>query len=219
MSGINAIAAHAAGAAGYDQSAEQYGWRGHEILFGMCHTIIEPGMDMLDLGTGSGLAAWPFIRHGLQAFGLDGSRPMLEQAAAKKTMRGLVRHDIGSALPFAGEAFDMVLACGLLHFFSELGPIFSEASRVLRPGGTLALTARTPDRRRSGTTATAAAPPIAGTVSEGVQVYIHSTEYIDKALLAQGLATLKTVDFLCAGDYRSDLPGLHHARIAVKPRQ
>ena len=210
----DAITTHDREAADYDASVESWGWRGHEILFGICDDLIETGMDLLDLGTGTGVAALPFHRRGLRTFGLDGSPGMLKCASSKGFMKGMARHDLTKFLPFSDRAFDMVLACGLLLFLSELDPLFDEVARILKPGGSLAFTARVPDSRQPG--AESSGGLIVMKKTEGVNVYIHSKQYLEATLKERGFETIKTVDFLCEGDYRADLSGFHHARLAVK---
>lgn len=103
---------------------------------------LRPGERLLDLGTGSGLAAIaaaPYARH---VVGVDYSRPLLEQARAKLAGLkpgnvALVQGDM-HALGLADNTFDVVLAA---FSFNSTDPAraFSEAARVLVPGGRLVM--------------------------------------------------------------------------------
>jgi ubiquinone/menaquinone biosynthesis C-methylase UbiE len=101
-----------------------------------------PTERVLDLGTGSGLAA---IAAGFEArwvVGLDYSGQLLEQARLKLTKPrpgnvNLVQGDM-HALCFASESFDVVL--GAFSFNStDPARVFPEALRVLAPGGRLVM--------------------------------------------------------------------------------
>lgn len=50
-----------------------------------------------------------------------------------------VRFDMNGRWPFADEAFDIVAAMSAVHHALDLKAVFSEAARVLRPGGSLLL--------------------------------------------------------------------------------
>ncbi|MBI3853917.1 MAG: class I SAM-dependent methyltransferase [Verrucomicrobia bacterium] len=66
----------------------------------------------------------------------DLNRPMLELARAIGTKRPVEwRHADALQLPFADETFDAVVCQFGVMFFPEKSKAFSEARRVLRPGG------------------------------------------------------------------------------------
>jgi ubiquinone/menaquinone biosynthesis C-methylase UbiE len=106
------------------------------------------GDTVLDVACGPGNFSREFARdageHGL-VVGLDGSRTMLERGAEE--LRGsalanlaLVRGD-ATALPFADGSFDGVCCFAALHLFAEPFAALDEMTRVLRPGGRIALMA------------------------------------------------------------------------------
>lgn len=92
----------------------------------------EPGAMLLDLGCGGGLLA-PHVS-GYRHVGVDLSASALEVAA----QHGIepVRSDVAD-LPFDDAAFDVVAAGEIFEHVEDLDAAVAEATRVLRPGGTL----------------------------------------------------------------------------------
>lgn len=102
-------------------------------------TGTETGARALDLGCGSGRHLAAFGDRGIDVFGLDLSRPLLERAReATGGAVPLVQADM-RRVPMASESFDAVTS-----FFTSFGyfasraedrRVLSEIRRVLRPGG------------------------------------------------------------------------------------
>lgn len=99
--------------------------------------------DLLDIGTGTGRLLellGPKVQRGE---GVDASREMLSLARARLEAAGLrhcgVRQGDMYALPFADAGFDAVVIHQVLHFADNPALAVSEAGRMLRPGGLLAL--------------------------------------------------------------------------------
>ena len=103
-------------------------------------------MDLLDLATGSGDVLFA-LRKGLgdkiNLTGLDFCEPMLEQARAKRTVRGLVEgdnqflHGDCLNLPFEDDSFDLITIAFGLRNLADRAKGLREMHRVLRPGGHL----------------------------------------------------------------------------------
>lgn len=106
---------------------------------------------LLDLGCGFGRHAYEALRRGARVVACDMSLPELSQVramfeamveAGEAPPRGMAATAAGDAtrLPFADGAFDRVIASEVMeHIPNDLGAL-DELFRVLRPGGTLAVT-------------------------------------------------------------------------------
>jgi 2-polyprenyl-6-hydroxyphenyl methylase/3-demethylubiquinone-9 3-methyltransferase len=95
-----------------------------------------PGRRLLDLGCGKGRFAVHLRARGAEVVGLDLSAAMLARGGGPDRVRGSARR-----LPFAAAAFDGVLAVEVLEHVAPRGldAVLDEVSRVLRPGGTVAI--------------------------------------------------------------------------------
>ena len=108
---------------------------------------LRAGTRVLDLGPGTGFPLLDLAERlgpGGGVTGLDPWRPALERARAKLrawqvTNAHIVLGD-GSAMPFAAGAFDLVVSNLGLNNFADAAAAVAECARVLRPGGTIALT-------------------------------------------------------------------------------
>ena len=96
---------------------------------------LPPGSTVLDLACGTG--DFLTILHGaaLRPFGMDLSWGML---AAGHSGAPLAQAD-GAFLPVADRSVDGITCGYALRNFTELGPVFAEFERVVRPGGRLSL--------------------------------------------------------------------------------
>ena len=107
---------------------------------------ITEGQCVLDLGCGSGIVARTVARrvgpNGSVA-GADVNAGMLEEARMRAAEFNAPRitwhHNEEAELPFAEESFDAVLCQQGLQFMPDRPAVMVEIARVLKPGGTAAL--------------------------------------------------------------------------------
>jgi demethylmenaquinone methyltransferase/2-methoxy-6-polyprenyl-1,4-benzoquinol methylase len=105
---------------------------------------LDPGATILDLATGTGDFCRELDERGFRSIGADFSFGML---AAARTDAPLVQGD-GMSLPIADASVDGATCGFALRNFIDLGPVFTELARVVRPGGRIALLdASAPDNR------------------------------------------------------------------------
>jgi ubiquinone/menaquinone biosynthesis C-methylase UbiE len=99
--------------------------------------------DALEIGAGTGYFSLNLLQAGAieRATATDISPGMLaalEQNASELGLEVNTAVVDAETLPFPDESFDLVFGHAVLHHIPDLGQAFSEFTRVLRPGGTLA---------------------------------------------------------------------------------
>jgi ubiquinone/menaquinone biosynthesis C-methylase UbiE len=101
-----------------------------EKVVGLC---LETGQmnHVLDVGTGTGLFAEAFSRHGLTVSGLDVNPEML-RAARQFVPRGDFCEGTIEALPYPNGSFELVFLGLVLHESDDVLHSLKEASRVAR---------------------------------------------------------------------------------------
>ncbi len=103
---------------------------------------ITPGMRVLDVACGTGNTALPEARRGAVVTGVDIATNLLAQARERAATEGLeIQFDEGDAeaLAYADASFDMVVTMFGAMFAPRPALVASEAARVLKPGGLLAM--------------------------------------------------------------------------------
>ena len=99
------------------------------------------GMQVLELGCGTGLAAPLLRKRAKYLFGIDLSAEMATRAESTGLYDSIEVAEITEWLsrPGAGS-FDLIAACDTLIYFGDLQQVVVPAARLLRPGGWLAFT-------------------------------------------------------------------------------
>ena len=107
-----------------------------------------PGVELLDVATGTGNVSIPAAQAGAHVTGLDLTPKLLdaqrERAAAAGVEIALVEGD-AEELPFDGASFDAVTSCFGVMFAPRQALAAAELVRVARPGATIVVAAWTPD--------------------------------------------------------------------------
>lgn len=108
-----------------------------------------PGVSLLDVGCGPGLLAAAAAARGARVVGCDAS-PSMVRAARERFPDLDVRVADAEDLPFAPESFDRVTMSFTVHHLADPERAFSEARRVLAPGGLLAFAVWAPPEENPG---------------------------------------------------------------------
>ncbi len=110
-----------------------------------------PGDRLLDLGCGAGRHAFEAYRRGADVVAFDADEAELRQVAAltaamreageaPATARASAVRGDATGMPFADGTFDKVIAAEVLEHVPADQQAMREIARVLRPGGTVAVT-------------------------------------------------------------------------------
>ncbi|HVQ59658.1 MAG TPA: methyltransferase domain-containing protein [Solirubrobacterales bacterium] len=108
---------------------------------------LEPGLELLDIATGTGNAAIPAAIDGARVTGLDLTPELLDQARERAAVVGVdVEWVEGDAedLAFEDESFDRVVSTFGVQFAPRHEVVAREMVRVTRPGGIIGLVNWTP---------------------------------------------------------------------------
>lgn len=183
-------------AADYDKQAQEYNWRGPDVLFGMGFEYMKPGELVLDVGIGTGLCSVPFARAGLEIHGIDASAEMLNICKSKDVAKDLKQFNVkDEPLPYADNAFDHVISGGVFQFFGDLGNIFKEISRIIKPDGIFAFTIAALTTEDGKTTSTQNPDDFSEMLIEGSSIFMHSGKYIKNLFQRHGFEKLKELKF------------------------
>jgi demethylmenaquinone methyltransferase/2-methoxy-6-polyprenyl-1,4-benzoquinol methylase len=100
---------------------------------------VPPGSSVLDVATGTGAVARLLLRRGCTVTGLDQSAGMLAVARSRLGDRVPLVEGRAEQLPFEDASFDALTFTYLLRYVEEPGDVLRELTRVVRPGGTMAM--------------------------------------------------------------------------------
>lgn len=107
---------------------------------------IRPGEAVLDLGSGSGMDSFVAALKtgpGGRVSGLDMTDAQLEKAERLRAAAGFDQISFHKGyiedIPFAPDAFSVVISNGVINLSADKAQVFREAARVLAPGGRLAI--------------------------------------------------------------------------------
>ena len=137
----------------YDQLAPTYDRRFRDDgARGTTVALLELARDMgahriLEVGCGTGRWLSDLGPTASQLYGLDLSSGMLQRARSRDGALRLIRGRAGR-LPFPAEMFDLVYCVNAIHHFDAQRLFVTEAHRLLRQGGALAVVGMDPHGRR-----------------------------------------------------------------------
>lgn len=101
---------------------------------------IGPGVRLLDIGCGAGLAAALAAARGASVCGLDATPQMIEIARERVPDAEFAQGDMES-LPYPDDVFDVVTGFNSFQYAANPRNALVEARRVCRPGGSIVIAA------------------------------------------------------------------------------
>jgi ubiquinone/menaquinone biosynthesis C-methylase UbiE len=128
----------------FGQIAKSYATGAEEFINGL---DLAPGARVLDVACGAGNLALPAARRGAVVTGVDIAPNLVEQARENAKREGLeVKFDEGDAenLPYEAGSFDAVVTMFGAMFTPRPDVTAAELTRVVRPGGFIAMANWTP---------------------------------------------------------------------------
>jgi malonyl-CoA O-methyltransferase len=136
---------------GYDRWAAIYDTEDNPLIALEEPRVVEllgdvRGLDVVDLGCGTGRHAVRLAGAGARVTAVDFSEAMVARAAGKPGW-AQVRfraHDLTQPLPVANASFDRVLSCLVLEHIRDVESFFAECRRICRPTGFVLVSAMHP---------------------------------------------------------------------------
>ena len=120
----------------------QLSYRAPAILRELAALVLpgRKGLDVLDLGCGTGLAGAAFADRAARIDGIDLSPQMIDKARARGLYGDLAVADLESFLEEPGRAYDLILAADTLVYLGDLARVFAGVKRRLKKDGVLLFT-------------------------------------------------------------------------------
>lgn len=146
------------------------------------------GLDVLDLGCGTGLsgAALTGLPGGLTSLtGVDLASAMLAEAQKRGPYTRLEQAEASAWLAAAPvSAFDVVIAADVFIYIGDMGPSMTAIARVLRPGGLFAFSVEAGDRDEAGEAQASGLPGGWRLLPSGR--YAQTRGYVERLALVHG---------------------------------
>ncbi|MBW2699964.1 MAG: polysaccharide deacetylase family protein [Deltaproteobacteria bacterium] len=152
---------------------------------------LAPAARVLDWGAGTGRFALSLLRQGHKVLAIDLSPAMLaqlERKAKAADLEGLTVQVGGVEDLGVDPGFDLVLACSVLEYVTDLESALTRAASLLRPGGHLILTSAHPSCWRFFV-------QIGNAMRQGLWLSARPKRHWSRVLKSAGLKTQRLEDF------------------------
>jgi predicted TPR repeat methyltransferase len=153
----------------------------------------QSGLDVIDLGCGTGLCGPLFRKHARLLKGVDLSPGMLVRAKERNIYDELVEGDLTVGLGTARDVYDMVIAADVFVYVGELRQVFEATTRTLKPGGLFAFSVEAEEG--------------GGFVLRPTGRYAHSAGYIRRLAEATGLQEMRLEESVLRVDKGQSVDG------------
>ena len=152
------------------------------------------GLDILDLGCGTGLSGLPFRSLARNLTGIDLSSGMLNQARLRGVYDQLLQGDVVEYLQDKVCAYDLVIAADLFIYIGGLGDVFRSVAGSLRKGGYFTFSVESFEG--------------IGYILQGSARYAHSSGYISELAARHGFKVLFQQDAFIRQDSVNAIGGI-----------
>jgi predicted TPR repeat methyltransferase len=196
---VTAVFEHAA--PDFDARLTTLGYCAPRLIFQAAAAVLDPGVvgiEVLDLGCGTGQCGEYFRPLARRLVGVDLSAGMLEQARRRGCYDELSCAELTVYLQRCTEHFDVVTAADVFCYFGDLAEVFAAAARLLWPGGSFIFSVEHLKE-------TADCAPLQ-LLEHGR--YAHSAAYLDRCLAQAGLRSVRTANSFLRYERGAPVPGL-----------
>ena len=152
------------------------------------------GLEILDLGCGTGLCGPLFRPWAKTLIGVDLSARMLEKAKQRRVYDDLIQGDLLVPLNRPGAAFDVIVAADVFVYVGALEEVFLGCRATLRPSGIFAFSIETHAGEEDYVLRTSTR-------------YAHSTRYITDLAQRSGLKVVSQAATLLRQDKGASIDG------------
>jgi len=169
----------------FDATLTRLNYRAPQLLFETAMTVLDPtvvGLEILDLGCGTGLCADWFRPLASRIVGVDLAPQMLAQARARGCYDELICEEITAFATRCTQRFDLITAADVLCYFGDLSGVLASVASLLHPGGHIVYSVEE-----------LPSVPSSSTHQKGYELlehgrYAHSAPYLRRVMTHAGLA-------------------------------
>lgn len=182
----------------FESHLANLGYRGPDLLFdalsecGVIDDQTGDGLNVLDIGCGTGLCAPRFRKIAKRLVGVDLSEKMLDQARNKSLYDELHCRDLIDQLSLEAQ-YDLIIAADTLIYLGDLMPLFTLSSQRVVPGGCFAMTIERGDQQDF--------------VVSRSHRYQHSADYVHRVAEETGWKIRLWTDCVIRQEHRQDMAG------------
>ena len=161
------------------------------VADGLGRHAVRRGLDILDMGCGTGLVGVAVRDLAARLDGVDISPAMLEKAQVKHVYDQLFEADLQTFLAAQDKRYDVVLAAATLIHFGDLRPLFDAVARCLRGNGLFVFTLFADEAEPSDAAGDTSYAVAAHDRLAQSGCFRHSLSYVERLAVEAGFSVLE----------------------------